>query len=258
MAKPVTGAQLYTLREHVKTIKDIERTLARVREIGYSTVQASGLGPVDPRELAAVVRDSGLKVTGTHTSWERLGGDLEHVIEEHKLLGCRHTALPWLPRTYCTEVGLKQLLAELAPVMAGLATAGITLSYHNHHQEFVRHGRTSWLEALYAATDPKLFKVEIDTYWVQAGGGDPAAWIARYPGRQPLLHLKDMVVSGTGDFPVRMAEVGEGNLNWPAIFSAAEKAGVEYMFVEQDDCYERDPFESLAISYRNLKAWGYP
>ena len=52
-----------------------------------------------------------------------------------------------------------------------------------------------------------------------------------------------------------MAEVGEGNLNWPRILSAAAEAGVEWYIVEQDIC-QRDPFESLAISLRNLKAMG--
>ena len=52
-----------------------------------------------------------------------------------------------------------------------------------------------------------------------------------------------------------MAEVGEGNLNWPAILNACRESGVAWYAVEQDIC-QRDPFDSLAISYRNLKAWG--
>ena len=54
----------------------------------------------------------------------------------------------------------------------------------------------------------------------------------------------------------RMAEIGEGNMNWVAILAAADEAGVEWYLVEQDDCYERDPFESLAISNRNLREMG--
>ena len=84
---------------------------------------------------------------------------------------------------------------------------------------------------------------------------DPAEWIGRYAGRVPLLHLKDMCMAPGRE--QRMAEVGEGNMNWPAILKAAEDGGAEYLLVEQDTCYDRDPFESLAISYRNLKAMGY-
>ena len=68
--------------------------------------------------------------------------------------------------------------------------------------------------------------------------------------RQPaLLHLKDMAVHYPRE--QRMAEVGEGNLNWPAILDACRDAGVKWYVVEQDTCY-RDPFESLAISFDNL------
>jgi sugar phosphate isomerase/epimerase len=99
-----------------------------------------------------------------------------------------------------------------------------------------------------------VLKAEIDVYWIQAGGGDPAAWIRKCAGREPLLHLKDMAV-GPGR-EQRMAEIGEGNMNWSAILQAAEESGVEWYLVEQDHCYGRDPFESLAISYRNLRAMG--
>ena len=55
----------------------------------------------------------------------------------------------------------------------------------------------------------------------------------------------------------RYAEVGEGNLNWPAILNACIYAGVEWYIIEQDSCYERDPFESLGISLNNLKEMGF-
>ena len=50
-----------------------------------------------------------------------------------------------------------------------------------------------------------------------------------------------------------MMEVGEGNLNWPLILKTCKASGVKWYIVEQDTCY-RDPFESLGISLKNLKA----
>lgn len=107
---------------------------------------------------------------------------------------------------------------------------------------------------LYDAADPAILKAEIDVFWIVAGGGDPVAWIDRCAGREPLVHFKDFVVAADGER--RMAEIGEGNLNWPKIIESCEAAGVEHALVEQDLCYERDPFDSLAISYRNLKEMG--
>ena len=68
-----------------------------------------------------------------------------------------------------------------------------------------------------------------------------------------MIHLKDMVIHQNGQ--QIMAEVGEGNLNWPAILDACRSSGTEIYAVEQDIC-QRDPFESLAVSYRNLQAMG--
>jgi sugar phosphate isomerase/epimerase len=124
-------------------------------------------------------------------------------------------------------------------------------SYHNHNHELVRYNGKTWLARLYENVSPQVLKAEIDTYWIQAGGGDPAEWIRRCAGREPLLHLKDMSITSKRE--VRMAEIGEGNLNWPAIIKAAKEGGVEWYLVEQDTCYGRDPFESLAISFQFLK-----
>ena len=56
---------------------------------------------------------------------------------------------------------------------------------------------------------------------------------------------------------VEFAEIGEGNLDMKAIIDLAGETGVEHIFIEQDNTYGRDPFESLEISARNLKVLGY-
>ena len=255
MAKPVLGAQLYTTRQFTKTIEGVVETFKKVRDIGYTAVQISAFGPVDPKEVAKVIEDSGLKVASTHTGWGRFLGELDAVMEEHKLWNCPHPAIGGLGSEYRTAEGLKKFLDELGPVAERLAAEGMDFSYHNHNHEFRRIGEKTWLATLYDTADPKTLKAEIDTYWIQAGGGDPAAWVKKCAGREPLLHLKDMTMSE--DREQRFAEIGEGNLNWPAILRAAEEGGVEWLLIEQDNCYGRDPFESLAISFRNLKAMGY-
>jgi sugar phosphate isomerase/epimerase len=255
MAKPVVGAQLYSVREHLKTIPDIAKSLEKVAKAGYTAVQLSGVGDVKHQELVKVVNDSGLRVAATHGDWKRFLSDLDAVIGEHKDLGCSHLAIGGLPKDYFTVEGIKRFLDELAPVAERLARKGMDFSYHNHNHELTKFDGKRWLDLLYEQADPDVLKAEIDTYWIQAGGGDPAEWVRKCAGREPLLHLKDMII--TPQREQRFAEIGEGNLNWPPILEAAEKGGVEYLLVEQDNCYGRDPFESLAISYANLKKWGY-
>jgi sugar phosphate isomerase/epimerase len=254
MTTHVLGAQLYTVRQSAQTIKDLRETLKKVAGIGYTAVQLSGLGPIDPTDVARAVDDAGLTVAATHVGWPEFLNRTDAVIAEHTLWKCTHAAIGGLPDEYFTAEGLKRFLAELPRIAERLAAAGIDFSYHNHHHELARHGSKTWLEMLYEQADPRHLKAEIDTHWIQRGGGDPAAWIRRCAGREPLLHLKDMTI--TPQREVRFAEIGEGNLNWPAILKAAREGGVSWYLVEQDECYGRDPFESLAISYRNLKAMG--
>jgi sugar phosphate isomerase/epimerase len=254
MAKNVVGAQLYTVRDYAKTLPDIAETLKKVADIGYTAVQISGFGPADPKDIVKLIQDNGLTVASTHTGWPEFLNDLDGVIEVHKLYGCSHPAIGGLPREYYSADGLKRFLDELAPIAEKLAAEGMDFSYHNHNHELMKYSGQTWLAMLYEQADPGMLKAEIDTYWIQAGGADPAAWVEKCAGREPLLHLKDFAM-GPGR-EQRFAEIGEGNLNWPRIMEAAKQGGVEWYLVEQDRCYERDPFESLAISYRNLKAMG--
>ena len=251
MTRSKLAATLYTLRAYTNAPWDITRTLKKVRSIGYESVQLSGLGPIDPNELKTILGGEGLSVCATHVSYERLEKELDVVVEEHRLWGCGHIAIGSLPEAYRDGGGFSRFAKEAHEVAGQLKKAGITFSYHNHNWELERIDGRTGLDILVEESDPSLC-FEIDTYWIQAGGGDPAYWIRRVKDRAPLVHLKDMTVSERK--PV-MAEVGEGNLNWAGILEACSEAKVEWYIVEQDWC-ERDPFESIAISYRNLTGMG--
>ncbi len=253
MSHSCIAVQMYTLREFAKTPTDIAKTLAKVKTLGYEAVQVSGFGPCEATEVAKILEGEGLICASTHTSLERLEEKLDEFIEEHHLWGCKHTAIASMPKEYHTPDGILTFASKADEIGNKLAQAGIVLSYHNHNFEFAKVGDKTWLEILYDNTDPKNLQAELDTYWVQSGGGDPAEWILKYPGRMQMMHVKDMVIGPDGQ---RFAEIGEGNLNWPAILSAAKDAGVEWYCVEQDDCYGRDPFDCLKTSLENLHEMG--
>jgi sugar phosphate isomerase/epimerase len=246
------AAQLYSVRHATKTPADIATTLKKIRDIGYQAVQLSGLGPIDIKELKAILDDNELIVCATHTSYDRMRDELDVVMDEHRLLGCPHLAIGGMPLAYRNGEGYHRFAKEASEVARRAAAAGFTWSYHNHSFELEKFDGKTGLSILFDESDPSVFLSELDTYWVQHGGADPAQWISDLNGRIKLLHLKDMVI---GQGKQLMAEVGEGNLNWPAILAAAAKSGVEWYIVEQDEC-QRDPFESLAISLRNLQAMG--
>ncbi len=255
-APSVIAAQGYTIRDFCKTPLDIAKSLAKLKKIGYDAVQVSAFGPIEPKELAKILTGEGLVCCATHADWNRLQNDTEKLVEEHLIIGCKHTAIGSLPGLWDAKITKDDILAKTFAATASLVAAklnklGLTFSYHNHATEFEKfHGRL--LQDILIEESTPALGFEIDVYWVQHGGADPSVYIRKVTNRIPLLHLKDMTIRNG---KIIMAEVGEGNLNWPAILAAAQDAGVVWYIIEQDTC-ERDPFDSLTISLRNLQAMG--
>lgn len=252
MASTSIGAQLFTVREFTKTPADVARTMAKIKKIGYDAVQVSAFGPIEPEELKRIIDNEGIAIAATHTAWTRMRDDPQAVIDEHNLWGCQYAAIGGLPEEYRSAEGFARFGREATEVARRLREGGIVFGYHNHGFELERFGEKTGLDILLENSNPALVTAEIDTYWIQFAGGDPAQWIRKCKDRIPLVHFKDMVGAG---WEQRMAEVGEGNLNWPNILEACKEAGVVWYLVEQDIC-QRDPFESLRISLKNMQAMG--
>jgi len=253
--------QLYTLRNFITTIDGFRDALQRVAALGYDGVQLSAVGcmngdapTLDAAGARALLDEFGLQATATHRAWDRLRDHTDEEIAFHQTLGCRYAAIGgiWAPEGQTFESALTQWLSELPPVLDRLSAAGIQFGYHNHHHEFERIGAAN--ETVYARlireADPRL-QFEVDTYWVAMGGASVERQLESLSERIPMIHVKDMAVvdrkSGV------MAPVGEGNLDWDHILSAARRGGTTAFIVEQDECL-RDPFDCLASSYRFLRS----
>ena len=252
MSTSMIAATLYSVRQFTQTRDDLAKTLRRVKQIGYDAVQFSRLGQIQPEELRAMLDGEGLVVCSTHASYTELVNEFDTLVANHHTWGCKHVALAALPPDMRSKEGYHRFAREANDIGRRLAKEGITFSYHNHSFEFEKYDGRLGMDIIYEDSDPKLVCAEIDTYWVQHGGGDPAAWIRKLAGRQPLVHFKDMEV--VDNQPV-FAEVGEGNLNWPAIVAACREVGVRWYIVEQDTS-RIDPFHSIAISLKNMQAMG--
>jgi sugar phosphate isomerase/epimerase len=254
MTKPIIAAQLYTVRDFIKTPQQVAASFKRIKEIGYNAVQVSGIGPVDNQFVKDTADLEGLTICATHIGFDRLRDDMDGVISQHKLWNCKYVGIGSMPEVYRGDKeGYIRFAKEASEYGRVLAQHGLTLIYHNHNFEFRKFDDKTGMELLFEESDPKAFHFEIDTYWVQAGGGDPVAWIKKMQGRMAVVHFKDMAI-GENSKQI-MAEVGEGNLNWRDIITACSEIDAEWCAVEQDIC-QRDPFESLAISKKNLEHLG--
>jgi sugar phosphate isomerase/epimerase len=247
------AAQLYTVRDHTKTPRDLARTLRKIRSMGYGAVQVSAVGPVGDDELADMLDGEGLVCCVTHEKAGDLFRDPGKVIDKLKRIKCRHTAYAYPDGVDLTDPrAVARLVSDLDEQGRIMSREEITLSYHNHQLEFRRIDGKLILEKIYDEATPAFLKAELDVYWIQLGGGDPVAWCRKLDGRLPLIHLKDYMVT-TANAPA-VTHLGNGNLDMRAIVAAAERSGCEWFIVEQDDNWvDNDPFEALRRSYEYLR-----
>lgn len=245
----ILAAQLFTLRDFLKTPEDIEVSLKKVRDMGYTAVQVSGVGPVKAEVLKQITDDLGLKICATHIPYQRFKDDLSNVIREHHLYGCKYVGIGSMPNEFRNEEGFHQFAQEFNTIGSELKKSGLQFVYHNHRFEFEKYNGKTGMEILMDETSEENFWFLMDTYWVQAGGADPMRWIYKLKGRMGVIHFKDMAI--VNDQQV-FAEVGYGNIEWEPIIKACHDTGIQWVAIEQDSC-PGDPFESLKKSYDYLK-----
>lgn len=247
----IIGAQLYTVREFCQTTENLAASLKKVADIGYTTVQLSGTCEYDPQWMAELLKENGLRCVLTHTAPQKLTGDLAQVCQDHKTIGCPRVGLGAFNfREEPTQTLYPTFLGTYLAVAKTLKENGLYFMYHNHDFELRRLNDTTILRQMAQDFAPDEMGFTLDTYWIQRGGASPVEYIQELSGRLPCIHLKDYAYGG------QMAVIGEGNINFDAVISAAESAGTEYLLVEQDNCNGEDPFECLKRSYQNLRAMG--
>lgn len=246
------GAQLFTIHDFCKDLDSFAESLKKVADIGYKTVQVSGICEYEPEWLKEELKKNGLKCVLTHTGADKLQADPAKVAADHDVLDCKYVGLGWFGFNEEKEGWhYDDFIRMYKPVAKTLKENGKYFMYHNHDIEFQKIDGKLVFEKLSEDFTPDEMGFTLDTYWVQAAGGDPAQWIEKLSGRLPCIHLKDFA------FERKMMPIGEGNINFDRIFEKAESAGTEYMLVEQDNCNGEDPFDCLKRSYNFLRSRGF-
>jgi sugar phosphate isomerase/epimerase len=255
--------------------KDYDGTLRQIAAIGYKEVETG----VSPKRRAADVKkslqDAGLGCQAIHMG---LGG-MEEAIGYAKEIGARYVissvTLPKVPEpgkfdrkafmaqlSALTMDDFKKIAARCNEMGEQAKKAGMQFGYHNHNFEFKPlDGGEIGYDVVLRETDPSLVKFELDCGWMAAAGHDPVAYLAKYPKRYRLLHIKDFQPTAspsTGlDESVRPkpAELGRGHIDYKPIFAAAKKSEVELYYVEQEPPFTTTPaMEAIRIDYVYLHA----
>lgn len=251
MDKIKLGAQLYTLRNFIKTYDDCEATFQYLNGIGINVIQISGIGPIPAEKVAYLAEKYGMDVCVTHVPFDRMRNDLDTLIKEHKMLGCDTIGLGCMPDEFreSTE-SINEFIKITSEIGKRMHESGMQFAYHNHAFEFAKldNGRRIY-DMLIEDTRPEEFGFIGDTYWYQFGGVNPCDYIKKIAGRMKVCHFKDYKIV---DNKPTFAEIGTGNLNLDDIYNTCKSTDVKYIVIEQDIC-EIDPRESMAISYKNLQ-----
>jgi sugar phosphate isomerase/epimerase len=249
--KPI-GLELYTVRELFA--QDPAGTLKQVAAAGYKEIEA---GPGSkPETLTAALRAAGLTAPSGYFDEPKSIDDWKKSVNMAHRYGMRFIVVGDNPKL--DAEAWKQRANFYNECGKVSQAAGIQFCYHAHFHEFADTGGTTGYDIMLEKCDPKLLKMEMDIFWVVYAGKDPLPYWKRYPGRFPLLHIKDMRKGITINHqedpgkPNPFVPVGQGRIDWKEIFANVHEAGAQHIFVEQDEC-DMPPLEAIKISCDYLK-----
>lgn len=268
------GYQLYSARDDAQ--KDLPGTLKAIKDMGYDGIELAGLYGHTAAEFKDALDEAGLIAISAHVPLAEIEADMFKTIADYKLLGCEYIAVPYTDND-CRPGGkfFARTIKNICKFGRLCREAGIRLLYHNHDFEFIDFSGMLALDFLYAAIDEDTLQTEIDTCWVKYAGQDPAAYVLKYSGRAPIVHLKDYVGVKSGDknpyaligmeddsakageIEFEFRPVGYGCQNFVDVCEASVKAGAGWMIVEQDASVGREPLEAAKLSREYLRSIGY-
>ncbi|HCS75804.1 MAG TPA: sugar phosphate isomerase/epimerase [Clostridiales bacterium] len=268
--------QVYSVRDYAE--KDLKGTLQKIKEVGYDGVEFAGLYGHTVAEVKSMVEEIGLNPISAHVPLDEMLSDPNKVIAGYAEIGCKYIAVPHLDvdRRPGTEMFM-QTIKDIEGLGETAKKHGIQLLYHNHDFEFKKINGEYALDVLYQTVPSDLLQTQIDTCWVNIAGEDPADYVRKYSGRAPVVHLKDFVMSGKekpeqmyvllgtdSEKAVEQEEetfgfrpIGYGVQNFPAILTASEEAGAEWLVVEQDrPSMGKTAMECAELSRKYLNSLG--
>jgi sugar phosphate isomerase/epimerase len=249
-------------------------TLKRLSDLGFNAVEISQI-PMSEANVGEIAALSAVLDAPVGSPNESLTDKFDKIVADCKRLSCSMVRIGMMPfSAMASKDALLDFCRRSNEMADRLGEAGITLYYHNHHNEFAKYDGQYVLDIIREKA-PSL-KFELDVHWIQRGGKDPVKVLQDYAGLVDLVHLKDYRIGQMparalealeeGDYSafmaaftgiVQFAEVGEGNLDFKAIIDQALSSGAKYLLIEQDDQYGRSPFDCLATSRENLVRLGY-
>lgn len=269
LGKPV-GIQLWTVNDTLQ--HDPAGTLNKLAKIGFKEVEAAGFAGLQPKQFRKLLDDAGLRCPSAHLQFDM--DNLSKAFDEAHALGASYAAASSLiepvGKAMSTKLAWKSAMSsEEAKRTVDIANrigeaakrAGLQFALHNHDREFVDLGNGEvGYDIVWRETDPALVQFEIDCGWLVFAGRDPVDYFKKYPGRIPLIHVKDFQPKKNKNSPPMAeemlgSELGRGFVDYKPIFAAAKQAGLKHYFAEQEGPFSRmSQLEAAQVAYDYLRS----
>ncbi len=235
---PVVGVQLYSFRNEMKT--DVEGTLAKVKAMGFTMVEAAGYNWKSAADFKAMLDKNGLQTVSFFADYNKLKTDFASVVADAKTLKAQYVIIGWIPhQKEFTLAECEMAIKDFNEFGEKLSKEGLKFAYHVHGYEFAPHGKITLMDKLMAETKPEHVRIEMDVFWVVHPGQDPVAFLKKYGKRIDLMHMKDMQKGLKGDLTGHAdvetnVTIGTGSIDYVAVVREARKQGVKYLFIEDE------------------------
>jgi sugar phosphate isomerase/epimerase len=264
------GLQLWTVKEELA--RDFHGTLRALGRMGYRRVEAAGWHGRTASQFRAGLRNAGLDCVAAHHNLADLIKDTDGRLAFTRDVGAKYVVAssPAPSRALDPNKPWSHAVAEAMTLADWRSNAeamerigrraramGLRFGYHNHSAEFLNYDGRLPMDEIVRLTDPANVVLELDIGWVAGAGYDPVETIARYAPRIHLLHIKDLVtkerVPGRIVSDETTTPIGQGNVEWPAVFRALRQAPVHSWFVEIEAPFAKPPLQSLTESLAYLR-----
>jgi sugar phosphate isomerase/epimerase len=261
------GIQLWTVKD--EAAKDLEGTLRKVYAAGFREIEFAGFYGKTAAETGKLLKDIGFSLVSMHANATAISKTGDQIIADARTLGLKYVVcsspgvtpekekLPWEERMKSVDLDDWKWNADLFNKFGRqVSDAGMTFGYHNHSAEFKKFGDQTAFDWLFANTDAKHVKIELDVGWVVVAQQDPVALLNQYKDRVIALHVKDVAKRVSADKEPASVALGEGVVDWKKVISTAKANGTKAFFYEQEAPYTRPVLESVKISGDYLKKLG--
>ena len=232
------GVQTYTFRRSIG--KDPAKVLDTIKMMGITEIEGGG-GRMHPADFKKLCDERGISIPSTGAGYDDLVNKIDSVVWRAKILGAKYVMCAWIPHqnNVLTFENAKKAVEDFNRAGKILKENGLTFCYHAHGYEFQPYEDGTLLDYMFKNTNPEYVLFQMDIFWIQFGGGDPAALLKKYGDRWKLMHVKDMR-KGTKKDLTGLTSVendvalGIGELDLPAILKEAKRIGIKHYFIEDE------------------------